>query len=129
MGQLICLLLSGRRLKDPEFCPWSISKLLRNCFQKNPNSRPNFAEIREYLKRHSKILHEQLTSDNTIDKNKINSLIKESNTATSAMETQYTKILKDNTTTFLPNDSEPKDDKQSLIEDNNIPKHTPVKRS
>ena len=121
--------MSGRRLKDPDFCPWSISKLLRNCFQKNPNSRPNFAEIREYLKRHIQILHEQLASDNTINKNKENCVTKESVTATSTMETQYTKILKDNTTTFLPNDSGPKLDQQALIEDNNSPAYTPMKRS
>ena len=45
--QLIYELSVGVRLPNPEFCPPSISTMLRKCFQNEPNERPDFKEIRD----------------------------------------------------------------------------------
>ena len=45
--QLIYELSVGVRLTNPEFCPPSISTMLRKCFHDDPNERPDFKEIRD----------------------------------------------------------------------------------
>ena len=43
--QLIYELSVGIRLPNPEFCPPSISTMLRKCFHNDPTERPDFKEI------------------------------------------------------------------------------------
>ena len=47
--ELIYELCQGFRLPTPPDCPRHISKLLSQCFHEEPNTRPNFTEIKEDL--------------------------------------------------------------------------------
>ena len=100
LHHLIYQLSSGNRLHDPEFCPRSVSNLLKQCFRKDPVLRPNFEIIKNELTN----AYEAMTS---LDNSRNNSSGNGSNNGYSlpinkiienVMETQYAIMIKENHT-------------------------------
>ena len=50
MERLIYDLSFGVRLPNPAFCPKEIANLLRKCFKESPHKRPDFKEIKTFIK-------------------------------------------------------------------------------
>ena len=72
LHQLICLLYSGKRLMDPEFCPYPISRLIKHCFQQNPSQRPDFEDIKNDLTNTYETILEQDNTTNYDSRNDSN---------------------------------------------------------
>ena len=109
--QLICLLFSGKRLNDPEFCPAYISQLLMNCFQQKPNLRPTFLDIKSNLiKEYDALIENSYSKDdaNLTHYTKVNP---------SKMQTQYTTLIKQNNTRRASNEVDVTPENEYLNED------------
>ena len=50
VDHLIYDLSFGIRLPSPTFCPLPIANLINQCFYENPSKRPNFEEMKVFLK-------------------------------------------------------------------------------
>ena len=47
--------MSGIRLEDPDYAPSSIKTLCKNCWNANPDKRPDFEDILHFIKNNFKI--------------------------------------------------------------------------
>lgn len=82
---LVYQLCAGKRLPDPDFCPSTISILLKQCFRRDPSLRPDFGKIKSDLKAAHEAILDQKPRDHSSTKNSSN-----------VMETQYAIILRGN---------------------------------
>ena len=57
--------MSGIRLEDPDYAPRAIKTLCRNCWNANPEKRPKFDDIIDFIKHNFKI---KARNDNNWDK-------------------------------------------------------------
>ena len=96
--QLIYELSVGVRLPNPENCPPSISKMLRKCFQNDPNERPDFKEIRDDVQFGLDSMREEIVQDRLNNKRAESQLysLPINKTIDNTMRSRYTSIKKAN---------------------------------
>lgn len=96
--QLIYELSVGIRLPNPNFCPPSISTMLRKCFHNDPTERPDFKEIRDNLQVTFNAMREKALQDRLNDKKAGSQIytIPINNTIDNTMRSRYTVIKKAN---------------------------------
>ena len=88
---------SGNRLPDPDYCPTSILRLLKQCFKEDPDIRPDFEKVKIELQVAYESMVQISNSSRKTNGNKCNQgysmpLHKVNNT----MESQYATIIKQN---------------------------------
>ena len=117
---LIVQLTSGQRLSCPKHCPEPISRLITDCFKKNPCDRPGFVEIIEKL---------QFAYDEMIENSRSKSLFIESEeqqfymipihkVGNNEMKNQYTEMIKGNE--YQCQNSIKKREKTKMLENGSI---------
>ena len=62
INTLVYELSSGVRLPNPKFCPQPIAKLLKQCFQGDPDDRPDFMKIMDEVKKADDTLRKHVLS-------------------------------------------------------------------
>ena len=98
MDYLILRLGNGHRLLCPEHCPEPISRLIKACFQKDPDARPGFGEIlnRLHVAYKSMIENTAPKEPSTAEEDDQNYLVPIHKSRNENMKNQYTKMLKEN---------------------------------
>ena len=99
MDYLLVRLNDGHRLTCPENCPESISRLIMECFLKNPRARPGFREILNRLDDAYEKLNENHKSKTSLVANEEHPMytIPIHKSVNDDMKNQYTNLLKQNT--------------------------------
>src|SRR5690606_17225801 len=59
--------LAGRRLEIPADCPNGLKRIMRRCWRKNPEERPDFEEIRKELMKIYERMEKGMMDDDEID--------------------------------------------------------------
>ena len=95
---LILRLINGHRLLCPEHFPEPISRLVKTCFQKDPDVRPGFEEILCQLHVAYKSMIDNRTPKESLaaQEDDQNYLVPIHKSVNDSMMKQYTKVLKEN---------------------------------
>ena len=117
---LIVQLMSGQRLSCPKHFPDSISRLITECFRKNPCDRPGFEEIIGKLQlAYDEVLKNARTKSSFIVSEEKQSYMTPFHIVLSNdMKNQYTEMIKENK--YQRQNSNKRREKTKILEDDSI---------
>ena len=96
MANLIEGLSLGKRLMIPSLCPKSIGDMIQECFDLDPDKRPNFTEIKDTINLACQSLYYQPSEMDEILNNSKLEHVSLQNSSKSSMQTRYLQILNGN---------------------------------
>ena len=86
----------GIRLPNPISCPICIKKLLERCFYEAPDDRPDFKEIKLYIRTSFNAIYVDYQSQNKRGEDQNVTGLEICNSTNNEMKTRYTKVLQQN---------------------------------
>ena len=96
INELIYDLSYGIRLPNPISCPICIKKLLERCFYEAPDDRPDFKEIKLYIRTSFNTIYVEYQSQNKRGKDENVTGLGICDSTNNEMKTRYTKVLQEN---------------------------------
>ena len=96
LANLIEGLSLGKRLMIPSLCPKSIGDMIQECFELDPEKRPNFTEIKGTINLACQSLYYQPTETEEMLNNSNPEYVSLQNSSKASMETRYLPILNGN---------------------------------
>ena len=96
LANLIEGLSLGKRLMIPSLCPKSIGDMIQECFDLDPEKRPNFTEIKDTINLAWQSLYYQPTEMEKMLNNSKPEHVSLQNSPKSSMQTRYLQILNGN---------------------------------
>ena len=96
LANLIEGLSLGKRLMIPSLCPKSIGDMIQECFDLDPEKRPNFTEIKDNINVACQSLYYQPTEMEKMLNNSKPEHVSLQNSPKSSMQTRYLQILNGN---------------------------------
>ena len=120
LAHLVVQVTSGQRLSCPKYCPESISRLITECFRKNPRDRPGFEEIigKLQLAYDEMVKNARTKSSFIVAEEKQSYMTPFHGVLSNEMENQYTEMIKENK--YQRQNSNKRREKTKIIENDSI---------